>query len=67
MAWTRADRHPPAAPDQVVTTEDARNLAIVAVIAIAPLALVILFAILRGYTIDLHMSRDDPPRRRNPE
>jgi hypothetical protein len=47
-----------------VTTEDARNLAIVAVIAIAPLALIMLFAILRSYTIDLHMTRDERPRRR---
>lgn len=45
-----------------MTTEDARNLAIVAVIAIAPLALVLLFALLRGYTIDLHMTREERRR-----
>lgn len=41
-----------------MTTEDARNLAVIAVLAIAPLAIVLIFAILRGYTIDLHMTRD---------
>lgn len=38
-------------------TTDARNLAIVAVVAIAPLALVVIFAILRGYTVHLTMFR----------
>jgi hypothetical protein len=40
-----------------VTTEDARNLAIVAVVAIAPVAIVLIFALLRGYSITLHMTR----------
>lgn len=41
-----------------MTTDDARNLAIVAVFATAPIALVLLLAILRGYTVTLHMTRD---------
>jgi hypothetical protein len=48
-----------------VSTEDARNLAIIAVVAIAPLAIVLIIALLRGYTIDLHMRRDRPWRRRD--
>jgi hypothetical protein len=40
-----------------MSTEDARNLAIVAIVAIAPVAIVLIFAILRGYTITLHMTR----------
>lgn len=40
-----------------MNSADARNLAFVAVIAVAPLVVVLLFAILRGYTIDLHMGR----------
>jgi hypothetical protein len=47
-----------------VSTDDARNLAIIAVIAVAPLAIVLITALLRGYTIDVHMTRDEPPRRR---
>lgn len=39
-------------------TSDARNLAIIAVIAVAPLAIVLIIALLRGYQIDLHMRRD---------
>ena len=50
-----------------MTTGDARNLAIIVVIAIAPLAIVMVIALLRGYTIDLHMTRDDDPPRRNRE
>lgn len=42
-----------------MTTEDARNLALIAVIAVAPLAIVLLVALLRGYTIDLHMTREE--------
>lgn len=38
-------------------TDDARNLAIIAVIAVAPLAICLIVALLRGYTIDLHMTR----------
>lgn len=48
-----------------MTTEDARNLAIIAVVAIAPLAIVLIIALLRGYTIDLHMARDRIWRRRD--
>jgi hypothetical protein len=40
-------------------TSDARNLAIVAVIAVAPLAITLVIALLRGYTIDLHMTREN--------
>jgi hypothetical protein len=36
---------------------EARELAIVAVIAIAPLAVVLLVALLRSYNITLHMRR----------
>jgi hypothetical protein len=39
-------------------TGDARDLAIIAVIAVAPLAITMIIALLRGYTIDLHMTRD---------
>lgn len=41
-----------------MSTSDARNLAIIAVIAVAPLAIVLIIALLRSYTIDLHMTRD---------
>jgi hypothetical protein len=41
-----------------LSTSDARNLAIIAVIAVAPLAIVLVIALLRSYTIDLHMTRD---------
>jgi hypothetical protein len=44
-------------------TSDARNLAIVAVIAVAPLAITLVIALLRGYTIDLHMTRENRRRR----
>jgi hypothetical protein len=47
-----------------VTTSDARDLAIIAVIAVAPLAIVLIFAILRAYTITLHMTRDEKRGRR---
>lgn len=47
-----------------MTTDDARNLAAIALIAIAPLAIVLIVALLRGYTIDIHMTRDEKPRRR---
>jgi hypothetical protein len=48
-----------------VSTSDARDLAIIAVIAVAPLAIVLVFSILRGYTITLHMTRDERRRRRS--
>jgi hypothetical protein len=35
-----------------------RAVAIIAVLVLAPFALVLLAAIVRGYTIDLHMTRD---------
>jgi hypothetical protein len=50
-----------------MTTSDARNLAIVAVIAIAPLALVLIIAVLRSYTIDIHMTRGCRHGRRRDE
>lgn len=40
-----------------MSTADARNLAIVSVVAVAPLALVLLVALVRGYTIHLTMFR----------
>jgi hypothetical protein len=43
---------------QAVTTEDARNLAIIAVVAVAPLAIVFIVALLRGYEIHLTMVRN---------
>lgn len=45
-----------------MTTADARSLALVALIAVAPLAIVLVIALLRGYTIDLHMTRDENKR-----
>jgi hypothetical protein len=45
-------------------TADARSAAIVAVVAVAPLAIVLIIALLRGYTIDLHMTRPDRSDRR---
>jgi len=47
-----------------VNTSDARDLAIIAVIAVAPLAIVLIFAILRGYTVTVHMTREGRRRRR---
>lgn len=43
---------------------DAAVLAIVACIAIVPLAAVAVVALIRGYTISLHMRRPDRHRRR---
>ena len=40
-----------------MATEDARNLAIIAVIAVAPLAIVLMVALLRGYTMTMHFTR----------
>lgn len=39
------------------------DLVIIAMIVFAPLALVLLVAFLRGYTIDLHMDREGGRRR----
>lgn len=53
----------PGAPrGRAVNTEDARSLAIVAIIAVAPLAIVLIFLVLRGYTIDGHLTRGEPIR-----
>lgn len=43
---------------------DARAVAIVAALVLAPFALVALAAIMRGYTIDVHMTRDERRRAR---
>jgi len=43
-------------------TADARNLALVAIIAVAPLAIVLIIALLRGYSIDVHFKRRDRRR-----
>lgn len=40
-----------------MTTEDVRNLALVAMVAIAPLAIVLIVALIRGYAIHLTMVR----------
>lgn len=45
-------------------TADARNLAIIAVIAVAPLAIVLMVALLRGYEITVHFIRDRRRRER---
>jgi hypothetical protein len=37
-----------------VSTGEARDLAIIAVIAVAPLAITLIFALLRGYNITVH-------------
>jgi len=43
-------------------TADARSLALVALIAVAPLAIVLIIALLRGYSIDVHFKRRDRRR-----
>jgi hypothetical protein len=40
-------------------TEGARDIAVIAVIAIAPLAITLIFALLRGYTITVVLTRGD--------
>lgn len=45
-----------------MTSENARDLAFIAFIAIAPLAMILIVALIRGYTITLHMTRE---RKRN--
>jgi len=42
-----------------MTTSGARDLAVVALIAVAPLAIVLIVALLRGYSIDVHFKRRD--------
>ena len=39
-------------------TDEARSFALMAVIAVAPLAIVIIIALVRGYRIDVHMTRN---------
>jgi hypothetical protein len=39
--------------------DDVRIAAIIAVVAIAPLAIILIVALLRGYTIFVHMHRGD--------
>lgn len=46
---------------------DTTDIALAVAVIFAPLAVVLLFAVIRGYDIDLHMHRNDddqPPRRR---
>ena len=38
-------------------TDNARDLALITILAVAPVALIVLVALLRGYTIHLHMYR----------
>lgn len=47
-----------------VTSKDALTLAIVALCAVVPLAFVLSIALLRGYTISLHMRRPEGAWRR---
>lgn len=46
-----------------MTAADARALGLVAIIAVAPLAIVLVIALLRGYTITLHMTREERRKR----
>lgn len=48
-----------AHPASGVSPRDAVTLAIVALCAVVPLAFVLSIALLRGYTISLHMRRPD--------
>lgn len=48
----------------LMSPSDALSLAVVALIAVVPLAVVLLFAIMRSYTIDVHMTRDHHRRHR---
>jgi hypothetical protein len=43
-------------------SNDARAIAIIAVIAVAPLAICIIIALLRGYRIEVFMRRDRDKR-----
>jgi hypothetical protein len=47
-----------------VTPDDASTVALVAVVAIAPVAIVLIFAMLRGYTVTLQLHRPPRPDRR---
>lgn len=44
-------------------TADARSAAIVAVVAVAPLAIVVIVAMLRGYSIHVQLDRDQHRRK----
>ena len=43
-------------------SSDARSIAVIAVIAVAPLAIVLIIALLRGYQMDIHMRRRNSKR-----
>lgn len=45
-------------------SSDVRDAVVILIMANAPVAIVLIFGILRGYTIDLHMSRDHLRRHR---
>jgi hypothetical protein len=47
-----------------MTSSDALTLAVVALCAVVPLAMVLIVALLRGYTISLHMRRERRGRER---
>lgn len=47
-----------------MTSDDVRVLAWVALVAVAPVVVVLLAAILRGYTVTLHMTREAKRRER---
>lgn len=46
-----------------MTPGDVRDLALVAMLGVAPLAVVALVALLRGYTIEIHLTREHRRRR----
>lgn len=46
-----------------MSTSDARDLAFIAIIAVAPLAIVLIVALMRGYTITVHMTRESKKNR----
>lgn len=45
---------------------DARAVALVSLVAVAPLAICLVIALLRGYTISLHMTREEKRNKRHP-
>lgn len=48
----------------LVDTASARDLALVGLVATAPLVLIMVIALLRGYTITAHFTRDGKRRSR---
>jgi hypothetical protein len=44
---------------------DARTVALVSLVAVAPLAICVIVAMLRGYTISVHLTREGQRRGRN--